>query len=1307
MTNQRLWRFLPCLLLALIVMGLPALSGAQICQPNGDVDRNGSVTAADALLAFQQALGLVQLSACQQDSADVFPQPAAPDGSITASDALCIFQKALSLPSCLDTLPPTNQPPVVNAGADRSVDAGTVVTLSGVATDSDGTITRYAWTQTGGTRVSLAGAATATATATFTTPDVSVDVTLIFRLTVTDNSGAQASDEVRVTVRRANQPPVVNAGADRSVDAGTVVTLSSVATDSDGTITRYAWTQTGGTRVSLAGAATATATFTAPDVPTDETLTFRLTVTDNSGAQASDEVRVTVRRANQPPVVNAGADRSVDAGTVVTLSSVATDSDGTITRYAWTQTGGTRVSLAGAATATATFTAPDVSVDETLTFRLTVTDNSGAQASDEVRVTVRRANQPPVADAGLEQFVFANEVVLLSGSGSDTDGTIVRYRWMQTSGPTVVLSGADTPNASFTAPEVTLENLVEELEFQLTVTDDDGASDTAVVLVGVIYDPFTNENEPPTANAGFDQTVSENTLVTLSGSGNDTDGFIVGYLWIQLDGTPVELIGWDAPNPSFFAPEVDSDEELVFELTVFDDVLLTPATDTVTITVLNAVSNTPPVADAGRGQTVDTETEVTLSGSGSDADGMIVSYRWRQTSGTSVALSGANSRTASFTAPVVASDEDLVFQLTIIDDGGASDTDTVTVTVEAEPPAPPVPQHALRISVFGEGDVYVEGAGGNPLDCSTVTLCSGMFNEGDEIVLIAEPDSGWANDGWMGCDRQDAADECTVFIDGDRLVSVAFLSTDPLELHDAVVTLRGHQFQGLIDYDPDSGQLTFDAATDGASQWPIGAVLLIAEDLPGEVTLARRITGIQTTGSLIVFSTEQASLEEIFRSGSFSYQGDADEGDIDDGALQYPGPIVTQDDNKAKAKRIPIKIVLDGGARVGGWIEMPVERRLAVNFSGGLEVLAFASFKPSASIGVEITGSVMAEGGQDLANIGLGKIPVPIPLTPAWIPVHLRLKIRIEGDAEASATVGVGAEIYMTAAAGFHYKNGKVNPTFEADLEPMYRVSRGLDFDLSWNVELRARAELHFKPFVSFGPGPFIGVVPYYRITAGCGDDIAMTYKGWRLEVGGDLKPIGGPRLTVPAYDSNPLPQAPISLSRMPSEGTRCPDPDMPNFTESDLPYWMCRFSVPVSDEFWTHTFDGWDLDVYADGRPAAIWTQSLGPAGTTLYSQTQHVTPICASCGVYRLEDGIFRAFLDLSTTGNNNTPCSQYEEAANRLCERDNEELPIDFVCPPYTIRTECQFFFYHESSTGPNGCEARYSPDGSPVPAAEVFR
>ena len=208
MTVQRFKRFLPfvpsqhnasrtiasLMLMVLLVMALPALSGAQTCLPDGDVDQSGSVTAQDALLAFQQALSLVELDACQLIIADVAPLPTTPDGSITALDALCIFQKALGLPSCLD-----NQPPIVNPGPNQSVVAGSVVMLMGSGSDPDGEIASYQWAQTGGPTVSLS--VTDQALSSFVAPEIDAAVTLTFRLTVTDDDGATASSEVSVTVQ--------------------------------------------------------------------------------------------------------------------------------------------------------------------------------------------------------------------------------------------------------------------------------------------------------------------------------------------------------------------------------------------------------------------------------------------------------------------------------------------------------------------------------------------------------------------------------------------------------------------------------------------------------------------------------------------------------------------------------------------------------------------------------------------------------------------------------------------------------------------------------------------------------------------------------------------------------------------------------------------------------------------------------------------------------------------------------------------------------------------------------------------------
>ena len=91
--------------------------------------------------------------------------------------------------------------------------------------------------------------------------------------------------------------PTADAGADRTVNTGTRVTLIGRGTDPDaGDTLSYAWEQTGGTpTVTLTGADTATARFTAPTGLTDDAaLTFTLTVTDSMGNTDTDTVTVTV-----------------------------------------------------------------------------------------------------------------------------------------------------------------------------------------------------------------------------------------------------------------------------------------------------------------------------------------------------------------------------------------------------------------------------------------------------------------------------------------------------------------------------------------------------------------------------------------------------------------------------------------------------------------------------------------------------------------------------------------------------------------------------------------------------------------------------------------------------------------------------------------------------------------------------------------------------------------------------------------------------------------------------------------------------
>lgn len=71
------------------------------CLPDMDVNQDGNVTPADALIVFQGFLGVTDspLTRCQLARFNLND----PEGSgITPSDALCIFQYFLGLPSCLD-----------------------------------------------------------------------------------------------------------------------------------------------------------------------------------------------------------------------------------------------------------------------------------------------------------------------------------------------------------------------------------------------------------------------------------------------------------------------------------------------------------------------------------------------------------------------------------------------------------------------------------------------------------------------------------------------------------------------------------------------------------------------------------------------------------------------------------------------------------------------------------------------------------------------------------------------------------------------------------------------------------------------------------------------------------------------------------------------------------------------------------------------------------------------------------------------------------------------------------------------------
>lgn len=85
----------------------------------------------------------------------------------------------------------------------------------------------------------------------------------------------------------------------------------------------------------------------------------------------------------------------------------------------------------------------------------------------------------------------------MSGTGVDSDGTVVSYRWQQENGMAVTITSADMANASFIAPAIAV---TEDLLFRLTVTDDDGATGSDIITVTVKHIDPPPPPPPPLSN---------------------------------------------------------------------------------------------------------------------------------------------------------------------------------------------------------------------------------------------------------------------------------------------------------------------------------------------------------------------------------------------------------------------------------------------------------------------------------------------------------------------------------------------------------------------------------------------------------------------------------------------------------------------------------------------------------------------------------------------------------------------------------------------------------------------------------------
>lgn len=287
-------------------------------------------------------------------------------------------------------------------------------------------------------------------------------------------------------------------------------------------------------------------------------------------------------------------------------------------------------------------------------------------------------NLAPVALAGANQSVLLGVAsVQLDGSGStDANGNVLAYSWALVSRPS--RSSAALSQATSVRPTFTPDVLGVYL-FSLVVSDSKLSSATSLVTVTV-----SELNAPPVANAGVDQSVLVNAVVSLDGrdSSDANRDDVLTFTWslVRPDGTSAVLTG---VRPTFTAALTGT---YTASLTVRDAV---SSSEPDAVRVVVSAVNAPPVAVITAASSVVTGNRVQLSAANStDSNRDVLNYKWallekpKKSTG-ALADSAATLSSAILVNPLFTADVAGVYVLSLVVNDGQVSSEPVTVAVTA------------------------------------------------------------------------------------------------------------------------------------------------------------------------------------------------------------------------------------------------------------------------------------------------------------------------------------------------------------------------------------------------------------------------------------------------------------------------------------------------------------------------------------------------------------------------------------------------------------------------------------------------
>ena len=230
-------------------------------------------------------------------------------------------------------------------------------------------------------------------------------------------------------VTDANQVPIAEAGPGGTFEAtrGIGVLDGSLSTDPDGDLPlAYSWTMVSKPATGSPALTNWFAQQTSFNTSTPGQYVYELTVTDAHGAVGlPDRVSFTVTPfTNRPPILDPIGPRTVTELQPLIIHLSGSDPDGDLIEFGVT-------SLPPGAVfdkATATFTwTPTATQARIYYIQFWIRDSAPLTTKETVTITVLDANRPPVLTAVDDRTVYEGQLLEISLSGTDPDGTALTY----------------------------------------------------------------------------------------------------------------------------------------------------------------------------------------------------------------------------------------------------------------------------------------------------------------------------------------------------------------------------------------------------------------------------------------------------------------------------------------------------------------------------------------------------------------------------------------------------------------------------------------------------------------------------------------------------------------------------------------------------------------------------------------------------------------------------------------------------------------------------------------------------------------